>query len=90
MKRMKGFVLCLSAAGLALALAGGLAACSEKPEQPQAKGSNSDPLADITNQPDRPRDVRPPPASSGIRNDPDNPNGVPGPSRGTGISSSRY
>ena len=41
-------------------------------------------------QPERPRDVRPRPASSGIGSDPNNPNGAPGPSTGLGTSSSRY
>jgi hypothetical protein len=41
-------------------------------------------------QPDRPREVRPPPVSSGINSDPRNPNGAPGPSTGLGTSSSRY
>ncbi len=39
---------------------------------------------------DRPRDVRPPPATSGMSSDPNNPNGVPGPISGTGTSSNRY
>ncbi len=88
MKRLRALVAVLSMGGLALALVGGLAECGDKQEK--VTGGASDPLADINSQPDRPRDVRPPPASSGIGSDPDNPNGVPGPSRGLGISPSRY
>jgi hypothetical protein len=41
-------------------------------------------------QQDRPRDVRPKPATSGMSSDPGNPNGVPGPSSGSSTSPSRY
>jgi len=40
--------------------------------------------------PERPRDVRPPPASSGMSSDPNNPSGAPGPSTGLGTSPNRY
>lgn len=39
---------------------------------------------------DRPRDVRPPPAQSGMSSDPYNPSGLPGPSTGLGTSPNRY
>lgn len=88
MKRPIRLFVSRAASGLAVALLAAVAACADKTEKPV--GSGSDPLADIDRQSDRPRDVRPPPASSGIRSDPDNPAGLPGPSRGLGISSNRY
>jgi len=45
---------------------------------------------DMGSEPDRPREVRPPPVRSGMGSDPNNPNGAPGPSTGLGTSSSRY
>jgi hypothetical protein len=70
-----------------LVLLSGLTAC-EKADGPKT----TDPLADLPNgtEPDRPRDVRPRAATSGMSSDPNNPSGIPGPSSGLGTSNSRY
>jgi hypothetical protein len=49
----------------------------------------ADPMAEL-NQPEPPREVRPPPAKSGLGANPSDPNGLPGPSGGLGTSSNRY
>ena len=71
----------------ALVFLSGLTAC-EKAERAKV----ADPLAELPSgtEPDRPRDVRPRPASSGMSSDPNNPSGMPGPSSGLGTSNSRY
>jgi hypothetical protein len=66
----------------------GLVACEKADNAPP-----KDPLAGIpdgTSEPDRPRDVLPRPAQSGMSSDPNNPSGVPGPSSGLGTSPNRY
>lgn len=70
----------------ALVFVTGLTACEK------AEPKTTDPLADLPNgtEPDRPRDIRPPAATSGMSSDPNNPSGVPGPSSGLGTSNSRY
>ncbi len=78
----KLFALCL------VALSTALVACQEADN-----AKPTDPLAGIpsgVSEPDRPRDVRPRPASSGMSSDPNNPSGVPGPSSGLGTSPNRY
>ena len=61
----------------------GLAACSSKSDEAM-------PTADEMTPVERPRDVRPAPASSGMSSDPGNPGGLPGPSSGLGTSPNRY
>lgn len=80
MKRLA--VVCLSALSM------GLASCSSR-DNAQTVDPRMD-IPDGASQPDQPRDVRPPAASSGMSSDPNNPNGVPGPSSGLGTSPNRY
>jgi hypothetical protein len=72
----------------AVVFAAGLGAC-----QKSDSAMPADPLAGVSNgssEPDRPRDVRPRPAQSGMSSDPNNPSGIPGPSSGLGTSPNRY
>jgi len=75
-------------AGVVIAGAVVLLSCSSASESPRK--SITDLKVELETSPDHPREVRPSPASSGIRSDPENPNGAPGPSRGLGISNNRY
>lgn len=78
----------------ALAAAGalGLAACQQQAQPAPTTGVNAGngPPELTEPAPDRPREVRPPPATSGGLGSPDNPNGAPGPASGLGTSPSRY
>ena len=69
-------------------LSAGLVACQKtddaSPRNPFAG------LPDASSESDRPRDVRPRPAQSGMSSDPNNPSGLPGPSSGLGTSPNRY
>ena len=88
MKRPFEAAVLSMASGASLLVLAGLTGCSSsQPEMPATMPG--DPAAEMDVQ-DRPRDVRPPPVSSGIGSNPNNPNGLPGPSSGLGTSSNRY
>lgn len=87
MKRVIGIAPFASWAVVTLALTACLVACSDDKNKPG--GYPADPMAEI-NQPEEPRQVRPPPAKSGLGSNPSDPNGLPGPASGLGTSSNRY
>jgi hypothetical protein len=77
----KLFALCV------IVVSTGIAACEKSSNAVPNGTPDANPAAVPA---DHPRDVRPPPASSGMSSDPNNPNGAPGPSSGLGISPNRY